>query len=212
MIFSFSLQSSKCLLMPTRSTRKEINDRVTHARHSHKLIPNQWQPRPRKFLKECDCCQEASGPRGQCPALAALTATAEGRGQRGSKPGGHRPAREWILHTAQLSQGSQIASGINRLCFMKPSARICVSCPAVNKAGSGVFALLHVRGGPRSQTRSAASEPKFKFLLPDSGSRAYRGVMGRSNFGMTDSGSLFRDAYLRFLRSLAWHVSSTKLI
>lgn len=83
---------------------------------------------------------------------------------------------------------------------------------AVNKAGSGVFALLHVRRGPRSQTRSAASEPKLKFLLPDSGSRAYRGVMGRSNFGMTDSGSLFRDAYLRFLRSLAWHVSSTKLI
>lgn len=121
-----------------------------------------------------------------------------------------------ILHSSSLSSGQSDCIWDQPIVLHETvSPHLCLdvfSRPAVNKAGSGVFALLHVRGGPRSQTRSAASEPKLKFLLPDSGSRAYQGVMGRSNFGMTDSGSLFRDAYLRFLRSLAWHVSSTKLI
>lgn len=101
LIFSFWLKNNKYLLMPTLSTWKEIYDRVVNTTNS-KFIYNQWQPKPMKFLKECDCCQKESGRTAQCSALLALKATAEGRGPRCSKPGGHRPARKWILHTAQI--------------------------------------------------------------------------------------------------------------
>lgn len=129
MIFSFALKSSKYLLMPTRSTRKEINDRVTNVRHSNKIISNPRQPKPRKFVKECDL--SSGGIRSPGAAPSSGCPHSHGRGARAAR------LQAWWAQTSKRVnsayctahrsvQGSQIASGINRLCFMKPSARICV--------------------------------------------------------------------------------------
>ena len=96
-----SLKNNKYLLIPTPSTWKEIYNRVTNT--NCKFIYNQWQPKPMKFLKECDCCQKESGPTAQCSALAALKAVASGAWAVQLWAGGHRPARQCVLHTAQIT-------------------------------------------------------------------------------------------------------------
>lgn len=66
------------------------------------LIYNQWQLKPMKFLKECDCCQKELGTTMLRSALVPLKAVAEGLWESCWKAGGHRPARKWILHTVRI--------------------------------------------------------------------------------------------------------------
>lgn len=218
MIFSFSLKSNKYLLTPAPSTWKGICDRTANM-NNNKLVYNRWQPKPMKFLKECDCCQKESGPTVQRSALVALKAVAQGRGQRSSKPGGHRPARKWILHTAQiiaqfravrLHLGSTTCASWNRQPSFVSSCFLLSGC---KQGRLGVVSpLVTCTGRSHSQTYSAASELKLRLRLADSSSSAHREVTKGSNFGMTELGSLFRNAYLRFLHVLAWHVCSVKLM
>lgn len=197
MIFSFSRKSSKYILMPTLSTGKEIHDRVTHARHNNTPIYDHWQPKPRKFLKECDCCQKASvcaapgrrwerWPRGA------------GRAPR-SLVGTDQPGREFcILHTSSLSSGQSHCIWDHPTALHETvSPHLCLavfSCPAVNKAGSGSPPSRLRAQDPAVRPGQRPPEPELTFLLPDGGSRAHGEVTGRSSLGVTAPGSLFRDA------------------
>lgn len=127
-------------------------------------------------------------------ARAALGTVAEGRGPRASEPGGHRPARERILHTAHiiaqfrpvtLHLGSPDCAPWNRQPAFVSGCFLLSGC----KQGQlGVAALPPACPGPRSQTRPAAPRAELTFLLPDRGSRAHGEVTGRSSFGVTASG------------------------
>lgn len=127
-IISFSLKSNKYLLMRTLLTWKEIYNRVANM-NNNKLIYNQWQPKRMKFLKECDRCQKESGPAVQL--FSSGCTQSHGWGARGAFLQGWWAQTSKKVNSAYCTdhrsvQGSQIASGINQLCFMKPSPLICV--------------------------------------------------------------------------------------
>lgn len=166
----YPLKNNQHFLMPAPSTWKEICDRVANT-NNNKFMYNQWQPKPKKFLKECDCCGKESGPTAQCSALAAL----KGQGARAAL------LQAWWAQTSKKVnsayctdhrsvQGSHIASATNQLCFTKPSARICVyhSCFPLSSCKQGVVSLPCVQlkiAGPDlvSSLRAKVTASKQQF-------------------------------------------------
>lgn len=82
--------------------RQPQQQRLQQRQGKKNLIYNQWQLKPMKFLKECDCCQKELGTTMLRSALVPLKAVAEGLWESCWKAGGHRPARKWILHTVRI--------------------------------------------------------------------------------------------------------------
>lgn len=122
-------------------------------------------------------------PVPRCSAQLGLHSEPWPRGAGSAAPslvGTDQPESEFcILHRSSLRSGQSDCIWDQPIVLHETvSPHLCraaSSCPAVNKAGWGLSPSFPGAGGPRSQTRSAASEPKFKFLLPDSSSRAPTG-------------------------------------
>lgn len=104
--FRYQLKQRKTRSTKTHRTRvcgRAASAAIAAATAREKtLIYNQWQLKPMKFLKECDCCQKELGTTMLRSALVPLKAVAEGLWESCWKAGGHRPARKWILHTVRI--------------------------------------------------------------------------------------------------------------
>lgn len=147
-----------------------------------------------KFVKECDCCRKESVPESCCSALAALGC---GCGVQGGlfKAGGHRPARERILHTVRIiAQFRAVTShlGSASVLYETVNPHLClpVFCLVVNKAGSSCLPTLIHMGRSHSQMESETSE--LHLLLAYNSSRAHWVVTKRSHFWMTGSSVPFQ--------------------
>lgn len=117
----------------------------------------------------------------------ALVALSLGCGVRGGlfKAGGHRPARERILHTVRIiAQFSAVTLhlGSASVLYETVSPHLCLAvfCPAVNKAGSSCLPTLIHLGRSHSQMESAASA--LQSLLAYNSSGAHWVVTKRSHF------------------------------
>lgn len=182
--------------------KKEKKTRRSSREHEQQLIYNQWRAKRRKFLKECDCCRKEWGLPAQRSARLAVKAMAEGRGRRRCQPGGHRPARKWILHTAQIIarfRAVRLHLGSRIVLDETVSPHLCLAvflCPAVNKAGlgGGGVASPHMCGytSQSDLARGLCAHPTAQ----SSGRRIQtttRQVTKRGHLGMTESGPPFRN-------------------
>lgn len=157
---SVFIKSNEYLPKPTLPGCKEIHERVAKA-HNNKLIYNQWQSKPKKFLKECDRCQKESGPRCCGSALVALKALAEGRGEVSPRLVGTDQHRSecCILYGSSLSSGQSDCIWAQAVVLHETvSPHLCLAvafCPAVNKAGSSCLPPLFCPGRSHTQTSSA---------------------------------------------------------
>lgn len=162
----------------------------------------------RKSAKECDCCRKESDPQSCCSALLAFSCACGL--QRGPlKAGGHRPARERMLHTVRIiarfrAVTSHLWSAGALYETVSPHLCLAVFCPAVNKASSSCLPTLIHKGRSRSQTESETSE--LDLPLADNSSRAHWLVTKGSHFWMTGSSVPFQKFTSLIHRS--WHGTS----
>lgn len=162
----------------------------------------------RKSAKECDCCRKESDPQSCCSALLAFSCACGL--QRGPlKAGGHRPARERMLHTVRIiarfrAVTSHLWSAGALYETVSPHLCLAVFCPAVNKASSSCLPTLIHKGRSRSQTESETSE--LDLPLADNSSRAHWLVTKGSHFWMTGSSVPFQKFTSLIHRS--WHSTS----
>lgn len=160
----------------------------------------------RKSAKECDCCRKESDPQSCCSALLAFSCAC---GLQGGplKAGGHRPARERMLHTVRIiarfrAVTSHLRSASVLYETVSPHLCLAVFCPAVNKASSSCLpTLIHI-GRSHSQAESETSE--LDLPLADNSSRAHWVVTQGNHFWMTGSFSKIHvfDTYR------SWHGTS----
>lgn len=135
--------------------------------------PSQSEPVP---SRGASCCS-------------ALVALSQSCGVRGGlfKAGGHRPARERILHTVRIIAQFRAVTlhlGSASVLYETVSPHLCLAvfCPAVNKLS--LYPYIHM-GRFHSRRKSEASEPQW--LLACNSSRAHWVVTKTSHFEMTGS-------------------------